>query len=80
MYLVDNRMGIQWHLKVMMAKRNMAATELAKRSGLSYSAIIKLRNNVPTRIEIATLEALCSTLNCQTVDLIEYVSDSDNAA
>lgn len=79
MYLVSEQMSIQWNLKVMMAKRDISAIELQEKTGLSYSTIIKLRNNPPERLDMGTLSLLCKSLKCTVADLLEYIPDNDAA-
>jgi putative transcriptional regulator len=73
---VKRTMGmIRWKLKVVMADRDMSAKRLAEVSGLSYGTIIKLRNEVPSQVNMATLTALCSALNCTPDELMEFSDD-----
>ena len=73
------RMTLQWRLKVLMAIRDISAKKLSLESGLSYSTVVKLRNTMPSRFDADTLEKLCSTLNCQPGDLLQWAPDNDAA-
>jgi putative transcriptional regulator len=73
------KMSIRWNLKLEMARADLSVTDLAEKTGLSYSTISKLRNRIPSRLDMDTLNALCEVLNCKVGDLVEYVSDRDAA-
>lgn len=66
-------MPIRVHLAEILAKRGMAQTELQAKSGLGYSTINALFHEKTERVEFATLETLCSVLECDVDDLLEYV-------
>lgn len=51
----------------------MAQTELQAKSGLGYSTINALFHEKTERVEFATLDTLCSVLECDVADLLEYV-------
>ncbi|MCT7970277.1 helix-turn-helix transcriptional regulator [Laspinema sp. D1] len=68
---------IRWKLKVVMADRDMSAKRLAELTGLSYGAIIKLRNETPVQVNVSTLTALCNALDCTPDELMEYSSDEN---
>lgn len=71
-------MAIQWRLKVMMAIRDVSNEELSQRTGLHPGTIAKLRNRIPQRIELATLERLCKGLECSLTDLV-VITDNETA-
>ena len=70
-------MGIIVNLDVMMAKRKIGVTELAKEIDLTMANLSILKNNKATAVRFSTLDALCKALRCQPGDILEYVEDDD---
>jgi DNA-binding Xre family transcriptional regulator len=74
---VTSKVGYRWHLRARMAERGMFATTdllapLAQRGiKLSREQVYRLVAQVPQRLSLATLAALCDILGCQPGDLIE---------
>jgi DNA-binding Xre family transcriptional regulator len=74
---VTSKVGYRWHLRARMAERGMFATTellapLAQRGvTLSREQVYRLVAQVPQRLSLATLAALCDILECQPGDLIE---------
>lgn len=70
-------MAIIINLDVMMAKRKVGLTELAKDVDITLANLSILKNNKAKAIRLSTLEAICKALDCQPGDLLEYVPDED---
>ncbi|MCI8766318.1 helix-turn-helix transcriptional regulator [Schaedlerella sp.] len=70
-------MGIIVNLDVMMAKRKIGVTELAKEIDLTMANLSILKNNKAKAVRFTTLDALCKALRCQPGDILEYVEDDD---
>ena len=68
-------MPIRINLDVMMAKRRIAAGELAEAIGITPANLSILKNNKARAVRFSTLEALCKALDCQPGDLLEYTPD-----
>ena len=49
--------------------------ELARASGLSFSVVHKLWNGSQTRIDLTTINSLCSALKVKPGQLFEYTQD-----
>ena len=62
-------------IDVMLAKRKMSVTELAKRVGITMANLSILKNDKAKAIHFSTLEAICKALDCQPGDILEYKSD-----
>ncbi|GAB2711468.1 helix-turn-helix domain-containing protein [Kitasatospora kifunensis] len=75
------KVGYQWHLRQLMAQREMFATsdlvpKLAERGiTLSREQVFRLVTQVPQRLSLDTLAALCDILECQVADLIEVTAE-----
>jgi len=73
------RIGYRWHLRRLMADKDMYATTqlgplLAERGiTLSREQVYRLVTGIPERLSLATLAALCDILGCQPGDIIEVV-------
>jgi putative transcriptional regulator len=65
-------MAIIINIDVMLAKRKMSVTELAERVGITMANISILKNGKAKAIRFSTLEAICSALECQPGDILEY--------
>lgn len=70
-------MSIRINLDVMMARRHIAAGDLADRIGITPANLSILKNNKAKAVRFSTLEALCKALDCQPADLLEYVPDEN---
>ena len=68
-------MSIIVNIDVMMAKRKMAAGELASRIGITPANLSILKNSKAKAIRFSTLTALCRELDCQPGDILEYRDD-----
>jgi putative transcriptional regulator len=65
-------MAIIINIDVMLAKRKMSVTELAERVGITMANISILKNGKTKAIRLSTLDAICSALECQPGDILEY--------
>ena len=68
-------MPIMVNLDVMMAKRKMSLSELARRVGITNANLSILKNNKAKAIRFNTLESICRELNCQPADILEYIEE-----
>ena len=67
---------IRWKLAVVMAERDISNKELAVLTGMHPTSVSKLKTRRRlTRIDEATLNALCEALQCQPGDLMVYEKD-----
>jgi putative transcriptional regulator len=65
-------MAIIINIDVMLAKRKMSVTELAEKVGITMANISVLKNGKARAIRFSTLEAVCTALECQPGDILEY--------
>ena len=68
-------MAIIINLDVMMAKRKIGLTELAKEVDITLANLSILKNNKAKAIRLSTLDAICKALDCQPGDILEWKSD-----
>ena len=70
-------MAIIINLDVMMAKRKVGLTELAKEVDITLANLSILKNNKAKAVRLSTLDAICKALQCQPGDILEYVESDD---
>ena len=63
------------NLDVMLAKRKMAAGELAEKIGITPANLSILKNQKAKAIRFSTLNEICRVLDCQPGDILEYQED-----
>ena len=68
-------MGIIVNLDVMMARRKMQLNELADRVDITPVNLSILKTGKAKAIRFSTLDSICSTLECQPGDILEYKND-----
>lgn len=73
--MLASPMTIKWRLTAVMADREIDNDRLQELTGFHPGTISKLRNNPPKRIDVETLNKLCSALNCSPGDLLKYIKD-----
>lgn len=68
-------MAIIVNLDVMMAKRKMSLNELSEKVKLTLANLSILKTGKAKAIRFSTLEAICSALDCQPGDILEYTAE-----
>ena len=68
-------MAIILRLDRVMADRKMSLNELSEKVGVSNVNLSKLKTGKVSAIRFSTLNAICSALDCQPGDILEYVED-----
>lgn len=69
-------MAIIVNLDIEMAKNKISLTELAERLDMSMTNLSLLKNGRVKGVRFETLNSLCTVLNCEVGDILEYVPDS----
>ncbi len=71
-------MAIIVNLDVMLARRKMKVGELAEKVGITLANISILKNGKAKAVRMETLDKICSALDCQPGDILEYrASDTE---
>lgn len=70
-------MPIVVNLDVVMAKRKMSLNELSDKVGLTLSNLSILKTGKAKAIRFSTLETICSVLECQPGDILEFVVEEE---
>ena len=68
-------MAIIINIDVMLAKRKMSVTELSERMDITMANVSILKNGKAKAIKLETLNKLCTILDCQPGDLLEFRPD-----
>ncbi len=70
-------MSIVINLDVMMAKRKIGLTELAREVDITMANLSILKNNKAKAVRFTTLNAICKALDCQPGDILEYQAENE---
>ena len=66
-------MAIIVNLDVMLAKRKMSLSQLSEKVDITLANLSILKTNKAKAVRFSTLEAICTALNCQPGDILEFV-------
>lgn len=70
-------MPIIFNIDVMLAKRKIRSKELAEAIGITEPNLSILKTGKAKAIRISTIEAICTYLQCQPGDLLEYKKENE---
>ena len=70
-------MSIIVNLDVMMAKRKMSLGELAAKIGITQANLSILKTGKDKAVRFSTLNAICTILECQPADILEFRPDEE---
>lgn len=68
-------MAIIVNLDVMMARRKITLGELANRIDITQANLSILKTGKAKAIRFSTLNAICTALDCQPADILEFRAD-----
>jgi len=68
------------NLDVMMAKRKMTLSQLSEKVDITLANLSILKNNKAKAVRFSTLEAICTALDCQPGDILEFVPDEESGS
>ena len=71
-------MQIIVNIDVMLARRKMSSGELAQKVGITPANLSVLKTGKAKAVRFSTLAALCSALDCQPGDILEFREDEDS--
>ena len=66
------------NLDVELAKKKMRSGELAERIGITPANLSVLKTGKAKAIRFTTLDAICTEVDCQPGDILEYRPDEEN--
>ena len=67
---------IKFKVKVMLAMREMTQKELAERTGIRPPTVSAICLGTVKQLPIDALNKICSVLDCQPADIMEFVADA----
>jgi putative transcriptional regulator len=70
-------MSIVVNLDIMLAKRKIKLKDLSAKVGVSTVNLSILKQGKAKAIRFSTLDAICSALDCQPGDILEYSGNGD---
>ena len=73
-------MAIIVNLDVMMAKRKMTLSQLSEKVDITLANLSILKNNKAKAVRFSTLEAICTALDCQPGDILEFMPDEESGS
>ena len=68
---------IRIHLSRLMGEHKEKLADLMRATGLARNTVSGMYQETTTRLDMATLNALCAHYRCSIGELIEYVPDED---
>jgi len=74
-YIINERlknMAIKINLDLELVKKKMSLTELSSAVGISLTNLSLLKTGKVKGIRFSTLESICSALECQPGDILEF--------
>lgn len=71
-------MSIILRLDRVMADRKISLNELSENVGVSNVNLSKLKTGKVSAIRFSTLNAICTVLDCQPGDILEFVPDQED--
>ena len=66
-------MAIIVNLDVMLAKRKVTLSQLSEKVDITLANLSILKTNKAKAVRFSTLEAICTALDCQPGDVLEFV-------
>ena len=72
-----SNMQIIVNIDVMLARRKMSSGELAAKVGITPANLSVLKTGKAKAVRFSTLAALCSALDCQPGDILEFREDQE---
>jgi putative transcriptional regulator len=63
---------IVWKLDDVMRRKRAKGREMARNMGIGENYLSRVRHEVPERLSLTLLDALCHELDCTIADLLEY--------
>ncbi len=68
---------IVFNIDIMLARRKMTLTELSEKVGITMANLSILKTGKARAVRVETLNKLCTALQCQPGDLLEFREDGE---
>lgn len=66
---------IKFKVKVLLALREMTQKELAEKTGIRPPTISAICTGTVKHLPVDSLDRICSVLDCQPADIMEYIPE-----
>ena len=66
---------IKFKVKVLLALREMTQKDLAEKTGIRPPTISAICTGTVKHLPVDSLDRICSVLNCQPADIMEYIPE-----
>lgn len=63
--------------RILFERQRMKIPQLQEQSGVNKNTLYGIYNNSITRVDLSVLDRICTALNCQPGDLLEYIPDEN---
>ena len=74
-FILLERTLVKCHLSRLMGERKLKVIDVARDTGLHRNTITLLYNETATRVDLETINRLCSYFACSVSELFEYVKE-----
>jgi putative transcriptional regulator len=64
------------HLSMLMSREKLRVSDVSKATGLNRSTVSAICKGTCTRVDLSTIDQLCSLFKCEVRDIFEYVPDN----
>lgn len=68
---------IKFKVKVMLAIRGMTQKDLAEKTGIRPPTVSAICTGTVKHLPVDALDKICSVLECQPADIMEYVNEAE---
>ena len=66
---------IRCNLSTLMGRKKLRISDVVRETGLNRSTITALYKETATRVDLPTIDRLCSLFHCTVGELFEYLPD-----
>jgi putative transcriptional regulator len=67
---------VKCHLSRLLGERRLKISDVARDTGINRGTLTRLYHETAERVELSAISTLCSYLDCEISDLLEYVQDN----
>lgn len=71
---------VRCHLSALMGRDKLRISDVSRLTGLNRSTVTALYKETATRLDLASVDALCRLFRCSVGELFEYAPDADGGA
>lgn len=72
-YIGGYKMSVKIRVEELLSRKDLSMYWLAKQIGVTYPTILNIVKGNPTSIKLDLLEKICTALECELTDIIEFI-------